>query len=364
VKKLHIVEEAEMDHLELEPLVNKGNVVINSNTKSSLCSNENAETFLKGASLEELQVPAMSSSTAATATPSSGGADHNAGHQPRIHLSRDDIAPLLALYFKQTHNFSIEGLPNSNEAPSAQSLQQNGQVAIPISCCFGCCSGSNETATKATLTATTMNSDLVLAIQEGSLDQVKQLLDVDGLNLNLREANGLTYLHVAVFKNQVDIAKYLLSKGAEVGVLGGEVKSTPLQVAAEKGYFEMVKLLMKHHREEESFTETPAKLFVQLKGEANKSHSSKAGTYNLQSTDVNGKKHWLAENGKHAIWYLAKGQSESARWRIGLKKNIGKDVGGLLSPDNTATPQEATTGGPPLVRSQLVRFPLVRIFVP
>ena len=72
-------------------------------------SNENAETFLNGASLEELQVPSMSSSTAATATPSSGGADHNAGHQPRIHLSRDDIAPLLALYFKQTHNFSIEG---------------------------------------------------------------------------------------------------------------------------------------------------------------------------------------------------------------------------------------------------------------
>ena len=69
-------------------------------------SNENAETFLNGASLEELQVPSMSSSTA---TPSSGGADHNAGHQPRIHLSRDDIAPLLALYFKQTHNFSIEG---------------------------------------------------------------------------------------------------------------------------------------------------------------------------------------------------------------------------------------------------------------
>ena len=82
---------------------------------------------------------------------------------------------------------------------------------------------------------------------------------------------------------------------------------------------------------------------MQLKGKANKTHSSKAGFYNLQSTDVNGKKHWLAENGKRAIWYLAKGQSESARWRIGLKKNIGKDVGGLLSPDDTATPQEATT---------------------
>ena len=130
-------------------------------------------------------------------------------------------------------------MPNSDEAPSAQILQQNEQVSIPISCCFGCCNGSNETATKATLTATSMNSDLVIAIQEGSLDQVKQLLDVDGLDVNLKEAKGLTYLHVAVFNNQVEIAKCLLSKGAEVGVLDGEVQSTPLHVAAEKGYFEV-----------------------------------------------------------------------------------------------------------------------------
>ena len=44
-----------------------------------------------------------------TPMPSSGEADHTAGHQARIHLSHDDIAPLLALYFKQTPNSSIEG---------------------------------------------------------------------------------------------------------------------------------------------------------------------------------------------------------------------------------------------------------------
>jgi ankyrin repeat protein len=123
-------------------------------------------------------------------------------------------------------------LPNSDEVPSAQSLQKNEQVVIPVSCCFGWCNGSNETAT-------TINTDLVIAIQNGSLDQVKQLLDVDGLDVNLREANGLSYFHTAVFNNQVEVAKCLLSKGAEVGVLGGEVKSTPLHVAAEKGYFEV-----------------------------------------------------------------------------------------------------------------------------
>ena len=86
---------------------------------------------------------------------------------------------------------------------------------------------------------TTKNSDLVKAIQDGSLDQVKQLLDIGEIDVNLREANNITYLHMAVFNNQVEIAKCLLSKGAEVGVLGGEVKSTPLHVAVEKGYLEV-----------------------------------------------------------------------------------------------------------------------------
>ena len=119
--------------------------------------------------------------------------------------------------------------------------KKNEQVVIPVSCCFGWCNGSNETAT-------TINTDLVIAIQNGSLDQVKQLLDVDGLDVNLREANGLTYLHVAVFNNQVEIAKCLLSKGAEVGVLGGKVKSTPFHVAAEKGYFKVCDKIIYHTR--------------------------------------------------------------------------------------------------------------------
>ena len=80
-----------------------------------------------------------------------------------------------------------------------------------------------------------------MAIQNGSLDQVQQLLDIDGIDVNLREVNNITYLHTAVSNNQVEIARYLLSKGADVGVLGGEVKSTALHVAVEKGYLERLK---------------------------------------------------------------------------------------------------------------------------
>ena len=112
-------------------------------------------------------------------------------------------------------------------------MRKNGECAIDISWFFGpCIKGSDETVP-------VRNSKLIKAICNGSLDQVKQLLDVDGNDVNLREANDITYLHTAAFNNQVEIAKYLLSKGAEVGVLGGEVKSTPLHVAAEKGYAEV-----------------------------------------------------------------------------------------------------------------------------
>ena len=142
-------------------------------------------------------------------------------------------------HIKNTHLFYV-GSSNSDEAPNAteqapttQSQPRNGQVAITISRFFGCCKCSNEIMT-------TRNSDLVKAIQDGSLDKVKQLLDIGEIDVNLREANNITYLHTAVFNNQVEIAKCLLSKGAEVGVLGGEVKSTPFHVAAEKGYFEVL----------------------------------------------------------------------------------------------------------------------------
>ena len=83
------------------------------------------------------------------------------------------------------------------------------------------------------------------------------------------------------------------------------------------------------------------KLVIQLTGEAKTCQYDKDGIYILQSTDVNGKEHWLAENGKRAIWYLAEGQSKSARWMIGQKRDLGKNVGGIASDDDTAKPSEA-----------------------
>ena len=43
-----------------------------------------------------------------------------------------------------------------------------------------------------------------------------------------------------------EIATYLLSKGAEVNAVGGELQSTPLQWAVRQGHVSMVVLLMRH----------------------------------------------------------------------------------------------------------------------
>ncbi len=86
--------------------------------------------------------------------------------------------------------------------------------------------------------------------------------------------------------------------------------------------------------------ETPVKLFVHSKGKAELCQSTRTGTYILQSTDVNEKKHWVAENVASALWYLPEGQSNSARWMIGDKKYLGKNLGFIDSPDDTAAPQE------------------------
>ena len=127
----------------------------------------------------------------------------------------------------------ITASPPGFENPAAQSLPRNGEVAIPIRCFFGCWKCSNEIVTA-------RNSNCVQAIQDGSLDQVKQFIDIDGINVNLKEANNITYLQTAVFNNQVEIAKYLLSKGAEISVLSSEAQwTTPFHIAAEKGYLEV-----------------------------------------------------------------------------------------------------------------------------
>ena len=84
-------------------------------------------------------------------------------------------------------------------------------------------------------------------------------------------------------------------------------------------------------------------LNVTLKGEAYTYQSSKQGVYIVQTNTVNGKTHWNIENGKFALWYVAKGTLAWSKWIIGEKRNVGTSSGSIASPDDVAHPQEVTT---------------------
>lgn len=56
----------------------------------------------------------------------------------------------------------------------------------------------------------------------------------------------MTLLHWAAINNRIEIVKYLLSKGADVNAIGGDLKSTPLHWATRQGHLKMVVLLIQH----------------------------------------------------------------------------------------------------------------------
>ena len=81
-------------------------------------------------------------------------------------------------------------------------------------------------------------------------------------------------------------------------------------------------------------------MIVTLKGQAQNSQSSAAGTYVLEPKPENGKSHWLQYNGSNAIWY----NSKYGGWTIGPQDDLGtSDEALIYSGDDVAGPQVATT---------------------
>lgn len=84
---------------------------------------------------------------------------------------------------------------------------------------------------------------MIKCIERGNLDMVIYLIENEKIHVNFKLSNG-TWLHRAAIFGQVDIVKYLLSKGAEVNF--EENGFTPLAVAAEVGDVEIAEILIKH----------------------------------------------------------------------------------------------------------------------
>ena len=73
-----------------------------------------------------------------------------------------------------------------------------------------------------TAASTDPKKDFAWAVKTGDLDNVKEFVEKDGLNVNMVEESiaKRTPLHWAADFNQVEVIGYLLSKGAKVNAKG------------------------------------------------------------------------------------------------------------------------------------------------
>lgn len=82
------------------------------------------------------------------------------------------------------------------------------------------------------------------AVQYGYYDRVVQLIEADPQLASTPLADNITLLHWAAINNRLDVAKYLINKGAKVDAMGGALNGTPLHWAIREGKSEMAIYLL------------------------------------------------------------------------------------------------------------------------
>ncbi|MGL9761743.1 MAG: ankyrin repeat domain-containing protein [Wolbachia sp.] len=93
----------------------------------------------------------------------------------------------------------------------------------------------------------------VAAQYSNKLEIVEFLLDKDANDINDVTNDRSTLLHVAVEGNKLDTVKFLLDRGADIGVKNVH-NQTPLELAIQKGYTDIVKALEQEQLGKELFT--------------------------------------------------------------------------------------------------------------
>jgi cyclase len=86
------------------------------------------------------------------------------------------------------------------------------------------------------------SQDIIRAINQGDLEQVKTLLEKNPELLNIKDNNGNTLLHHAVDKGHKEIIELLIAKGADINAKNG-MGYTPLDWVMDGGNSEIVELL-------------------------------------------------------------------------------------------------------------------------
>ena len=70
------------------------------------------------------------------------------------------------------------------------------------------------------------------AARMGFIHRVRDLLEDNTMDPNIRDSENLTPLHRAILANQIAVSKYLVERGALIDLQGGALEQTPLHCAA------------------------------------------------------------------------------------------------------------------------------------
>jgi ankyrin repeat protein/uncharacterized caspase-like protein len=80
-------------------------------------------------------------------------------------------------------------------------------------------------------------------VQYGDLDHIKAIIRKDSTKINEKNDDGNTLLHIAAHEDDIDIARYLVSQGADVNIKDN-LDQTPLQIAISEANVELAKYLI------------------------------------------------------------------------------------------------------------------------
>eukprot|EP00347_Sterkiella_histriomuscorum_P018106 403346765 len=86
-------------------------------------------------------------------------------------------------------------------------------------------------------------TSLIMAVESNNLEMVKYIRGLDGVQVDQQDESGLTPIYVSCHNGSVEIVEYLLSQGANLNVRGPK-DSTVLHTAAERDFYEIIKLIL------------------------------------------------------------------------------------------------------------------------
>ncbi|WP_353286446.1 ankyrin repeat domain-containing protein [Wolbachia endosymbiont (group A) of Crataerina pallida] len=140
---------------------------------------------------------------------------------------------------------------------------------------------------------------LYIAIQKGRLDIVEILFDRKHFSVKDKDIYGCNPLHWTAQQGNLNIAKFLVDKGADIGAKGNDGR-TPLHVAACSGDLDMVKFFLDKNASIEAKSNDPYKMMGIVE-------SAKKEIINQADTSSNVKRwaEFFAEKLRHSIKSVA-----------------------------------------------------------